>query len=171
MRAAELVMAVVMAVFSLYLMWKSTELPIGWDPETGPGGGAFPFWLAAGMLVCCIWIMVRWWRRASPPSQSDAPFMDREGLRNFIIGAGSLTAMIGLIHVIGMYLSVPLFLIFYLRFVGGHSWRLTGSVSGLTPVITFLFFEIALKIELPKGIAGDLFLNDWVYYPLYDILL
>lgn len=171
MRVAELVMAVVMAVFSLFLMWKSTELPIGWDPETGPGGGAFPFWLAAGMLVCCIWIMVRWWRRASPPSQSDAPFMDREGLRNFIIGAGSLTAMIGLIHVIGMYLSVPLFLIFYLRFVGGHSWRLTGSVSGLTPVITFLFFEIALKIELPKGIAGDLFLNDWVYYPLYDILL
>ena len=171
MRVAEFVMAVFMAIFSLYLMWKSTELPIGWDPETGPGGGAFPFWLAAGMLVCCVLILVRWFRRTSPPSRSEAPFMDRRGLRNFVIGAGSLTVMIGLIHVIGMYLSVPLFLIFYLRFVGHHSWGLTGSVGAVTPVITFFFFEIALKIELPKGAIGDLFLNEWVYYPLYDIFL
>ena len=171
MRAAELVMAVVMAVFSLFLMWKSTELPIGWDPETGPGGGAFPFWLAGGMLVCCLWIMVRWFRRTSPYSRSEAPFMDRDGVRSFIIGAGSLTVMIGLIEVVGMYLSVPLFLIFYLRFVGHHSWRLTSSVGAATPIITFFFFEIALKIELPKGVFGNWFLNEWVYYPLYDIFM
>ena len=152
-------------------MWKSTELPIGWDPETGPGGGAFPFWLSAGMLLCCGWILVRWFRRTSPPSRSEAPFMDRSGLRNFVIGAGSLTAMIGLIHVIGVYLSVPLFLLFYLRFVGHHTWAMTGSVGAVTPVFTFLFFEIALKIELPKGAIGDLFLNDLVYYPLYELLL
>ena len=30
MRLAELVMAIVMAVFSIYLMWLSTELDIGW---------------------------------------------------------------------------------------------------------------------------------------------
>ena len=48
MRVAELVMAVVMAIFSLYLMWKSAELPIGWIPDEGPGGGAFSFWLATG---------------------------------------------------------------------------------------------------------------------------
>ena len=171
MRVAEFVMAVFMAIFSLYLMWKSTELPIGWDPETGPGGGAFPFWLAAGMLVCCVWILIRWFRRTSPPSRSEAPFVDRRGLRNFAVGAGSLTVMIGLIHVVGMYLSVPLFLIFYLRFVGHHSWGLTGSVGAVTPVVTFFFFEIALKIELPKGAIGNLFLNEWVYYPLYDIFL
>ena len=41
MRKAELIMALVMAVFSVYIMWKSTELPIGWIPEEGPGGGAF----------------------------------------------------------------------------------------------------------------------------------
>ena len=42
MRRAELLMAVVLAIFSAYLMWKSAELPIGWVPERGPGGGAFP---------------------------------------------------------------------------------------------------------------------------------
>ena len=43
MRRAEYVMTGVMALFSLYLMWTSAELPIGWDPRKGPGGGAFPF--------------------------------------------------------------------------------------------------------------------------------
>ncbi len=171
MRRAELIMAVVMALFSAYLMWKSAELPVGWIPRSGPGGGAFPFWLGAGMLVCCLWIIVRWVRRTSPPSRSTEPYMDSRSLQLFLIGAGSLTAMIGLIHLVGVYVSVPLYLIFYLRWVGHHPWPLTGSVGAITPVVTFFLFEIGLKIELPKGYAGDLFLNDLVYYPLYDIFL
>ena len=39
MRMAELVMAVCLAIFSAGIMWKSTELPIGWIPNEGPGGG------------------------------------------------------------------------------------------------------------------------------------
>ena len=35
MRLAEFVMAVFLAIFSLYLMWKSAELPIGWLPGKG----------------------------------------------------------------------------------------------------------------------------------------
>jgi hypothetical protein len=79
--------------------------------------------------------------------------------------------MIGLIHVLGVYVSVPLYLIFYLRWIGHHSWRLTGSVGAITPVATFFFFEIALRIELPKGLAGKYFLDELVYYPLYDIFM
>ena len=47
MRRTELGIAGVLAILSVYLMWKSTELPIGWRPGVGPGGGAFPFWLSA----------------------------------------------------------------------------------------------------------------------------
>jgi hypothetical protein len=171
MRRAELIMAVVMACFSAYLMWKSAELPVGWIKGSGPGGGAFPFWLGAGMLLCCAWIILRWARRLSPPSRSTEPYMDRRSFQLFLIGAGSLTAMIGLIHVLGVYVSVPIYLIFYLRWIGHHSWPLTGGVGLLTPVVTFFFFEIGLKIELPKGLAGTHFLNELIYYPLYDIFL
>ena len=76
MRRAEFVMATVMGIFSLYLMWKSAELPIGWEPRRGPGGGAFPFWLSLGMLVCCVVILWRALRRATPPSSSSEPYMD-----------------------------------------------------------------------------------------------
>ena len=165
MRVAELVMAIVMAVFSLYLMWKSSELPIGWLPGRGPGGGAFPFWLALGMLLCCVAVVVRWFIGASPLSRSTEPFMSRHSVKSFFLVAGSLTVMIGLIHVIGVYGAVPLFLLFYIRFLGGHAWTTTGTIAAVTPVVTFFFFEIALKKTLPKGFTEPLF------YPLYDIFL
>ena len=164
MRRAEYVMAGVMALFSLYLMWKSAELPIGWIPERGPGPGAFPFWLGAGMLACCAWIILRWLRGAAPLSQSEETYMDRHAVNQFLLGAGSLGVMIGLIHVIGVYGSVPLFLIFYMRVLGGHTWLKTGTMAILTPVFAFLFFEIALKITLPKGFTEPLF------YPIYDLV-
>ncbi len=162
MRMAELVMAVVMAVFSLYLMWKSAELPIGWIPGEGPGGGAWPFWLAAGMLFCCIAIVYRWARRLTPESRSEEVYMDGRTLKLFLLNAGALAAMIGLFHIVGAYGAIPAFLIFYLRFMGGHSWRLTGTFAVVTPVITFLFFEIALQKTLPKG-----FTDPW-FEPIFE---
>jgi hypothetical protein len=50
-----------------------------------------------------------------------------------------------------------------MHFLGRHGWRLTGSIAVLTPIVTFLLFEIALQITLPKGWTEPLF------YPLYDL--
>jgi len=157
MRMAELVMGIVMGVFSLYLMWKSAELPIGWIVGEGPGGGAWPFWLAAGMLVCCIAIVIRWAKRLTPESRSEAPFMTPRTLRLFLLNACSLIVMVALFHIVGAYGAIPVFLIFYLRFMGGHTWRLTGTFAFVTPIVTFLFFEIALQKTLPKGITDPWF--------------
>lgn len=157
-------MALALAALSVYAMWKSTELPIGWIKDYGPGGGMFPFWLSAGMLVCCAWVILRWVRRASPQSRSDQPYMDRRSLNLFLVGAGSLTVMIGGIHLVGIYVVVPLFLIFYMRGLGRHSWGVTATLALAMPVATFLFFEIALKITLPKGFTEPAF------YPLYEHL-
>jgi hypothetical protein len=165
MRLAELVMALAMAIFSLYLMWKSAELPIGWIEGEGPGGGAFPFWLAVGMLLSCIWIIIRWARRLSPPSRSDAPYMNSMAIKSFVIGAGSLAVLIGGMHIVGVYVMVPLFLIFHMRYLGGHPWRVTAPVAVGVPVFTFMFFEIALHITLPKGYTEPAF------YPLYEFFL
>jgi putative tricarboxylic transport membrane protein len=165
MRKAELIMAVVMGLFSIGLMWKSTELPIGWIPGSGPGGGAFPFWLAAGMLVCCIFIVIRWVAKASPVSSSKDVYMEPLAIKSFVLVAGALTVMVSLLHVVGVYVSVPLFLLYYIRFLGRHSWITAGILAITTPIVTFFFFEIALKIALPKGITEPAF------YPLFDIFL
>ena len=165
MRRAELVMALALGVLSAYLMAKSAELPIGWIPREGPGGGAFPFWLSAGMLVCCVFIVLRWVLRQSPVSRSAELYFNSAARGTVMIVIVALTLMIGSIHIIGIYFAIPLFLLYYVRVIGRHNWLLSLGVSISAPVISFFFFEIALHITLPKGYSEPLF------YPLYDIFL
>ena len=163
-RSAELLMAILLGILSASLMWKSAELPIGWIPNVGPGGGAWPFWLSFFMLMCCVVIVVRWVLRKTPESRSSEKFLDRATLQINAITVGSLLVMLVLTHIIGMYFAFLLFLLFYLRFVGRHSWLLSGSLSVGFPVGLFFFFEALLKIILPKGYSEPLF------YPLYDLI-
>jgi len=164
-RVAELAMALLMGVFSLYLMYKSAELPIGWIPDEGPGGGAWPFWLSVMMLLSCVGIIVNWARRKGVIAVSEEPFIERGVLIDVGLVALALIVTVGLFSFIGVYGALPLFLLFYLRFLGNHSWSLSISFTVLVPVITFFFFEITLKITLPKGVTEPLF------YPLYRIFL
>ena len=165
MRRAEIITAALMAGLSLYLMFKSMELPIGWIPGEGPGGGFWPFWLAACMFGSTIWVAINWFRRSSPPSQSEDPYLDSYAMKMFILVGGGVTGMIGLVEIIGMHLAAAVFLIYYIRFLGGHSWKVTLGIAVPTPVVTFLFFDIALRKFLPTG------LMDPLYIPLYDIFL
>ncbi|MDH3526639.1 MAG: tripartite tricarboxylate transporter TctB family protein [Gammaproteobacteria bacterium] len=165
MRRAELLMAIAMAIFSAYLMWMSAKLPIGWVPGRGPGGGSFPFWLSFAMLICTVWIIVRWFRRTTPQSRSSEPFFDSRSLTLVLLVIGALVTMVGSIYFIGVYGALPLFFVFYMRFLGRHSWAKTMTLALAAPVITFFFFEILLHITLPKGATETLF------YPLYDIFM
>ena len=159
-------MAIVMGLLSIGLMWKSAELEIGWIPDRGPGGGAWPFWLSAVMLGCCVITVVRWVKRSTPESRSEVEFMDRDTRRINYITVGSLVALLGLTHIIGIYFSIFLFLLFYIRFVGRHSWLLTACLSVGTPIFLFFFFEATLKILLPKGLRYF----EPIYYPLYQFI-
>ena len=165
MRRAEMITAALMALFSIYLMVKSAELPIGWIEDEGPGGGAFSFWLAAVMLLCCVFIAINWFRRKSPQSVSDEEYMDSAARKKFLLVGGGVTAMIALVHFVGMYGAILVFLIYYIRFLGRHTWPTTMMISISAPVVTFFFFDVAMRIVLPKGYLEPLFL------PLYDIFL
>jgi len=163
-RTAEILVAVILAIISAGIMWKSTELNIGWVKGSGPGGGAWPFWLAAGMLVTCVWTIVRWLRGVTPQSRSMEIFMTADTVA--IVGpavAGLVLLMIGT-HTIGMYFSVFFFMIAFVRFLGRHSWVTTIALAVGTPVVMFVLFEWALTTSLPKAISEPLF------YPLYDLI-
>ncbi len=162
-RTAELLMAIMMGAFSIYLMYKSTELEIGWIENEGPGGGAWPFWLAAVMLISCLGILYNWFRKKGPIATSTRLYIEPHVLMDVTAVTVALVVTVGLFSFIGIYGSLPLFLVFYLRFMGKHSWRLTTLLAISIPVVIFFFFEITLKIILPKGITEPLFL------PLYKM--
>lgn len=152
MRIAEIVMALVLAVLSIYLMVKSTELNVGYVRDEGPGGGAWPFWLSGIMLICTGFIAYNGIMRRSPPSQSEEPLLDRYGVKMLITVGGGILGFIALIDIISMYGAMCVFLLYYLGFLGRHSLKLTLTISLLTPIIFFFFFEALMRITMPKGL-------------------
>lgn len=168
MRRAELVMAAALGLFSLYLMYMSTipPLQIGWVPERGPGSGAFPFWLSLGMLIICVAIFVRGWKLATPQSHDEQPFFDTPTLKVFLTTVAAIFAMLLLTDYIGAYFAIMLFLLFFIRYIGGHRWPTSIGISVLFPVGIFFMFESGMKILLPKGYAEPLFipLYRWFIY-------
>ncbi len=151
MRLGEIVTAGVLALLSIYMMWKSTELNIGYVSGSGPGGGAWPFWLSAIMLVCTIMIAVNWARRTSPPSQSTEPVLDADGRRMLLQVGGGLLGFIALINIISMYGAMAVFLFYYVWFLGRHKLWLALVLAIGVPVLFFFFFEGLMRITLPKG--------------------
>jgi len=176
MRKAEIVTAAVLGLLSIYLMWKSGEPP-SWNPDVarfdnigliegeGPGSGFWPFWLSAVMLICSIWIGCNWFRKSSPLSTSQEPFLDDYGRRSLLLVGSGLFGFLVLIHFIGFYGGMFVFLIYYLRFLGRHGIMTTLAISALVPIVSFFFFDVAMRIVLPKGYLEPLFL------PLYALFL
>lgn len=163
-RTAELLMAIALTLLSIAFMVKSMELNIGWVAGRGPGAGAWPFWLSVGMLLTSLATLFRWFRRITPESRSSEIFMSRAAVSIVGTAVAALTALLIGIHTIGIYLSLILFLIFFVRIVGRHSWFTTLAIALLTPVFVFCLFEWALTIPLPKAISEPLF------YPIYDLM-
>lgn len=166
MRIGEIVTAGVLALLSVYLMWKSTELPIGYISGEGPGGGAWPFWLSGIMLISCGMIAFNWWRGTSPPSQSDESLLDSYGWRMLILVGGGIVAFVALVNIISMYGAIAAFLLYYTRFLGRHGWPLSLAISLVTPIVFFFFFEGAMQITMPTGMS----FTDPVFNILYDII-
>ena len=116
------------------------------------------------MLVSCLVIVYQWFRRTTPESRSDELFMTPDTVRIVGVSVAALFLLLLATHVIGLYFSMMLFLIFYLRVMGRHTWLLTLVLSLATPTALFFFFEGALVIPLPKGYSEPLF------YPLYELI-
>lgn len=159
MLRGESLVAIALMGVSLYFIAHAVALPIGWVTEAGPGGGAFPFWLSVVMLLTSGAILVKSLRVTG----DGAPFFDPETRRTVALVAISIILTIAAMPVLGSYVALAGFLIWYLRIFGGHTWRLTGILVTSALVFLFFFFEVTLKILLPKGVTEPLFI------PLYAV--
>ncbi len=153
MRRGEFITAALLAALSIYLMWKSSELEIGYIRGEGPGGGAWPFWLSAIMLVCTALITLNAVRRTSPPSRSTEPVLDAEGWKMLVQVFGGIFVFVALVDIISMYGAMMVFFFYYLWFLGRHKLSLSLLISIATPIVFFFFFEALMRVTLPKGMG------------------
>jgi putative tricarboxylic transport membrane protein len=159
MLKAESLIAAALMGLGLYFMWHATVLPIGWVEGQGPGGGAFPFWLSAIMVAAAGVVLVR----SLAERGVRQPFFVPAMLRPVIFVALALIITTIGIDIVGAYLALSGFMVWYLRIFGHRGWALTVLLTLATQVFLFFFFEVTLKILLPKGITEPLF------FPLYAL--
>ncbi|MFQ5989906.1 MAG: tripartite tricarboxylate transporter TctB family protein [Candidatus Methylomirabilales bacterium] len=157
MRRAELACAFGLMALAAIFAWYAQELPIGWVTGSGPGGGFFPFWLSVIMGTIAAVVGVQELLKGSAPRQAAQRFFAEGGLRQVLLIAIPGFIMVALIDVISTYLAAIIFLFYYTRGVGKHSWPIVLLVTVAVPVGIFLLFEKFLLIPLPKGYLDELF--------------
>jgi putative tricarboxylic transport membrane protein len=145
MRAADIVTASLLMVLGGVVLFDAIRLGFRWGTD-GPQSGFFPFWLATILIAACGTITVQAVRR-----NSDSPFVSREQLGPVLKVLLPAATMVLLIHFIGLYVSSALYLGFYMRWAGRHSWISSVLFALFIPVSIFLVFEKWFLVPLPKG--------------------
>jgi putative tricarboxylic transport membrane protein len=144
-RTADLVTAAVLMLLAGVVLADATRLGFGWGSD-GPQSGFFPFWMALIMLVTCGAIVVQTLRRTGT-----GRFVTREQLSPVLKVLWPATVMVALTQFIGLYVATALYLGFYMRWVGRHSWRAVAALALGVPIVTFLVFEKWFLMPMPKG--------------------
>jgi len=69
-----------------------------------------------------------------------------------LLVGGGILGFVALIDIISMYGAMCVFLLYYLGFLGRHKLSLTLTLSFVTPIVFFFFFEALMRITMPKGL-------------------
>jgi hypothetical protein len=145
MRAAELITASVLMLLGGIVIFDAIRLGFGWGPD-GPRSGFFPFWLALIMVVCCGIIFIQ-----AAFDQTHKSFVSREQLVPVLKVLLPAAAAVVLMQYVGLYVASAIYMGFYMRWVGRHSWLTVFVLAIGIPVATFLVFEKWFLVPMPKG--------------------
>jgi putative tricarboxylic transport membrane protein len=145
MRTADLTTALLLMAGGLLVMWDALRLGIGWSTD-GPKSGFFPFWLGVILLACCVGVVIQTVRRATRQ-----PFVSRQAIGPVLKVLAPATVFVALIQVAGLYVASALYMGFYMRWIGRHSWPAVFLLSVGFAVVTFLVFDIWFLVPMPKG--------------------
>jgi len=156
MKKAEIYMAAFWVALSIALLIEigvnpGTKQPTGWESGVGPQAGWFPYYLALIMLICGLIILIPKLIQAAREGLADKAFVSVDALKAILWAFGPMLVYVFTLPWLGFYLGSTLYLVYYIRFVGKHSWRLSLLTGILFSIALFLTFEKALKLTLAKG--------------------
>ena len=145
MRVADLATAAILMLLGGVVLFDAVRIGIGWGTD-GPKSGFFPFWLAALMVLTCGVIVLQ-----AVHGASEKPFVTREQFGRVLKVLWPAAGMVVLTQILGLYVASALYLGFYMRWVGRHSWLAVVVLSIGIPLVTFLVFEKWFLVPMPKG--------------------
>lgn len=154
MKRAEIICALALLALAGTGIGEAIRLGAGWGPS-GPRAGFFPFWLSVILGLCSAMILLKAIRMNPGLKGEKKPFVTKTQLKPVLAVFIPMAVAVVFIEVIGLYLTSALYLAFFMRWMGRHSWLLIILVSVLFPVASLLILERWFLIPMPKGILGD----------------
>jgi hypothetical protein len=148
---ADIFVGLLGTVVFLVLFWGARSYP--YSSQFTPGPGFAPTWYAAlGALLSVLIAFNAWRKRHAPDFVPDVS--DRAGLLRVGLALVGLFAMMQLSPLLGLILSVLLYLLFLTLVVQGLRWPLAVGTSLGTVVFVILVFQRFLGVPFPRGPLG-----------------
>jgi len=146
-KGVELVVAALFFALGALVIFDSRRLGTGWADD-GPQAGYFPFYLG---LIICVSSLVTFFKALTIRPERDKVFVDSAQFRLVLAVFVPTVVYVGLIGLLGIYVSSMLFIGFFMRWQGKYSWLKLGMVSVGVMGVFFFVFEMWFKVPLPKG--------------------
>ncbi len=140
--------ALLFMIGSAFVVWEAWNLE--YYSKLGPGAGFFPFWLGTTLGILSFVWLVQVSRRSGKPK--DDAFLPREGGTGRIVSIlASLVVLGGLMKFIGFQLTMFLFMVFLLMFLGRQKLVMTLIVALSCSVGVYHVFVRYLDVPLPTA--------------------
>ena len=145
-RWPELLVALFLMVLAMLVITDSLRVGTGWGDD-GPRSGYFPFYIGLALLASSAGVAVgalRQWARHEA-------FAEKPQLRSVWAILWPMTVYVGLITVLGIYISSIVLIGYFMLRHGKHNVALTAAVAVGVPLVFFVVFERWFLVPLPKG--------------------
>ena len=118
-----------------------------------PGAGFFPFYLALGLAVTSLALVLRSF--LSPVAKRSAQgAIEARVLGKVVWVVSGLILYAYVFEKLGFLLSTFLVMVFLFRAVAAFDWRLTLGGALASALLSYLLFKVWLQVQLPAGPWG-----------------
>ena len=148
---AELVMAVIAAVFGLIITFGALEFGVGWSPS-GPEPGTFPFYVGLIVTAAGIGIILQ---TLIQRAHLDESFLTTAQLRSVVFFSLPIVTLVAVSLWVGLYVGMTLYLFASMKFQGGYRASTSVLVAIGMAVSLYLILEIGFQTPLLKGPLED----------------
>lgn len=148
-RIMNMVVALALMLVAAVVMISSYRLGAGWSKDVGPDSGYFPFYVALLLFASSGATLLQHARALRPDGEGS--FVGRGELVRVVQMLVPTTIFVVLSIYIGIYISMALFIGFFMVRNGGYSPYKALPVAVLLPIVLFVIFEIWFLVPLPKG--------------------
>ena len=148
-RTMEIAVSVALMAVASVVMISSYRLGAGWAKDVGPDSGYYPFYVSLIMFIASGITLLNELIRRRPAG--GGMFVTHRELIMVLQVLIPMTIFVVLSIYIGIYISMALFIGFFMMWHGRYPLYKTLPVMLLVPVVLFIVFEIWFLVPLPKG--------------------